>query len=172
MFSIDGVEYRVKCTTTRSAEIKESQISGIMMDGQIFRDVVGTYYSYDIRLEMPLKNKNRYASLIERLTEPVDGHPFVLPYNNGSIQLTGKVVSPRDVYKTLESGYTYWDGLQFSIAANHPTKQQTLTEAIRRGITAGPYPEVVEDGDTYTYSKNAGGWVPVPQYEDADSTEY
>lgn len=170
MFSIDGVEYRVKCTTTRSAEIKESSISGLMLDGSYFRDIHGTYYSYEIRLEMPLKNKGRYASLIEQLTEPVDGHQFVLPYNNETLLLTGKVEDPEDVYKELESGYTYWDGLQFSIAPNGPSKQMTLEEAISRGMT--PLPDVLDPsiGDAYTFTEN--GWELISSYDDADNTYY
>lgn len=170
MFSIDGVVYRVKCTTTRRPEIKESSISGLMLDGSYFRDILGTYYSYEIRLEMPLKNKGRYASLIEQLTEPVDGHQFVLPYNNETILLTGKVVDPEDVYKELESGYTYWDGLQFSIEPNGPSKQVTLDGTISRGRT--PLPDVydAEIGDTYTFTNN--GWEEVSAYPDADSTNY
>ena len=170
MFTIDGVEYRVKCNATRSAEIRESEISGMLMNGQIFRDIYGTYYSYDIRLEMPLKNKGRYAALIEQLTEPVDGHAFVLPYNNGTIQITGKPEDIEDVYKTLESGYTYWDGLQFSISPNGPTKEMTLQEAISRGLT--PLPDVYDAqiGDTYTFTND--GWEQVASLPDADTMQF
>lgn len=166
MFSIDGVEYRVKCSTTRGAEIKETSISGLMMDGSYFRDILGTYYSYDIRLEMPLKNKARYAALVEKLTEPVDGHQFVLPYNDETIALTGKVVDPQDVYKELESGYTYWDGLQFSIAPNGPSKQVTLAGVIERGRTPLPNAQAPDIGDTYTW--NGDEWEESSEIPDAD----
>ena len=159
MFTIDGVEYRVKCTATRGAEIRESDISGLLLNGQILRDVLGTYFTYDIQLEMPLKNKGRYASLIEQLTEPVDGHLFVLPYNNSTLELTGKAEDVEDVWKQLPSGYTYWDGLKFTIEPNGPTKTMTLEEAIQRGLT--PLPDVydAEIGDTYTFTEN--GWEPI-----------
>ncbi|MBO7670973.1 MAG: hypothetical protein J6S60_10335 [Oscillospiraceae bacterium] len=139
--------------------MKESNISGMLLNGQIFRDILGTYYSYDIRLEMPLKNKGRYHSLIEQLSEPVDGHAFVLPYNTDTLQLTGKVEKPKDVWVKLPSGYTYWDGLAFTITANGPTKELSLSQAINRGLT--PLPDVMEPaiGDTYTYTAN--GWVAV-----------
>lgn len=170
MFSVDGIEYRVKCKVTRSTEIKESSISGLMLNGSYFRDILGTYYSYEIRLEMPLKNKGRYANLIEQLTEPVDGHQFVLPYNNETLLLTGKVVDPEDIYKELESGYTYWHGLQFSIAPNGPSKSLTLAQSIHRGMT--PLPDVYDAqiGDTYTFTAN--GWEQVSGYADADTTGY
>lgn len=170
MFTIDGVEYRVKCTATRGAEVRESDISGLLLNGQIFRDILGTYYTYDIQLEMALKNKGRYAALIEQLTEPVDGHQFVLPYNNSTFELTGKASDIEDVWKQLPSGYTYWDGLKFTIEPNAPTKQQTLSEAITRGLT--PLPDVydAEIGDTYTFTAN--GWEKVETMADADTTAY
>lgn len=170
MFTIDGIEYNVECSIERTAEIKRSDISGMMLDGHIFNDVLGTYYSYEVRLTMPLRNKGRYGNLIEQLTEPVEGHAFVLPYNNGTLQLTGLVVDPEDVYVTLPSGYTYWEGLRFTINANGPTKALTLGEAISRGLT--PLPDVYDAqiGDTYTFTAN--GWEEVSGYPDADTTSY
>ena len=167
MFTIDGIQYNVKCSIDREAEVKLSDISGLLLDGAIFNDVLGTYMTYDIKLTMPLKNKDRYASLIEQLTEPVDGHVFILPYNNGTIQVTGLVEDPADVWEKLPSGYTFWKGLKFTIRANHPSKQMSLGEVIQRGLTPLPDIASVEIGDTYTYT--AGGWVKVT---DADDTGY
>lgn len=159
MFAIDGVQYNVECSIEREAEIKASDISGMLLDGTIFWDVLGTYMTYDVSLTMPLRNRGRYAALIEQLTEPVDGHQFVLPYNGSTLQLTGKVDGPADVWVKLPSGYTYWKGLKFTITANAPTKQQTLAGAISRGLTPLPDVEEPEIGDTYTYTEN--GWVAV-----------
>lgn len=161
MFTIDGIEYNVKCSIERTIELRESDISGMLMNRQMFRDVLGTFYNYDIRLEMPLKNKGRYAALIELLSEPVDGHQFVLPYNNGTLQLTGKADGVEDVWVKLPSGYTYWDGLRFTIEPNGPTKQPTLEGAIARGLTPLPDVQSPEIGDTYTYTAN--GWEKVTE---------
>ena len=170
MFTIDGVQYNVECSIERTAEIKTSDISGMMLDGHIFNDVLGTYYSYEVRLTMPLRNKGRYGNLIEQLTEPVEGHTFVLPYNNDTLRLTGIVEAPEDVWKKLPSGYTYWDGLRFTINANGPTKALTLAEAISRGLT--PLPDVYDPqiGDTYLFTVD--GWEAASSYPDADTTAY
>ena len=167
MFTIDGIQYNVECSIDREAEVKLSDISGLLLDGAIFNDVLGTYMTYDIKLAMPLRNKDRYTALIEQLTEPVDGHVFVLPYNNGTIQVTGLVEDPADVWEKLPSGYTFWKGLKFTIRANHPSKQMSLGEVIQRGMTSLPDITGVAIGDTYTYT--ASGWVKVT---DADATSY
>lgn len=161
MFTIDGVEYNIKCSIERTIEIRESSISGMLMNRQIFRDVLGTYYGYEIRLEMPLKNRDRYAALIELLSEPVDGHAFVVPYNNDTLQLTGKADGIEDVWVKLPSGYTYWDGLRFTIEPNGPTKEPTLAGAISRGLTPLPDVQEPEIGDVYEYTAN--GWVKVEE---------
>ena len=170
MFTIDGVEYNVKCSIERTIEIRESSISGMLMNRQIFRDVLGTFYSYDIKLEMPLKNRDRYAALIELLSEPVDGHAFVVPYNNGMLALTGKADGIEDVWVKLPSGYTYWDGLRFTIEPNGPTKEPTLDGVIVRGRS--PLPDVVTQqvGDTYTW--NGTDWIETPNYDNADNIAY
>ena len=167
MFTIDGIQYYVECSIDREAEVKLSDISGLLLDGAIFNDVLGTYMTYDIKLTMPLKNKDRYAGLIEQLTEPVDGHVFVLPYNNGTIQVTGLVEDPADVWEKLPSGYTFWKGLKFTVRANHPSKQMSLGEVIQRGLTPLPDIASVEIGDAYEYTAN--GWMKLP---DADNTSY
>lgn len=170
MFAIDGVEYNVKCSIEREIEIKESSISGMLLNGQVFRDILGTYYSYEVRLEMPLKNKGRYHTLIEQLSEPVDGHVFTLPYNTDEIQLTGKVDKPRDVWVKLPSGYTYWDGLEFTILPNGPTKSLSLQQVISRGLTPLPDAQSPNVGDTYTFTVN--GWESTGEMPDADSIAY
>ena len=159
VFTIDNVEYNVMCSIEREAEIKASDISGMLMDGTIFWDILGTYMTYDVKLTMPLRNKARYAMLIDQLTEPVDGHTFVLPYDDGEIELTGKVDAPADVWEELPSGYTFWKGLKFTITANHPSREMSLEDVINRGLPTIPDVSEPEIGDTYTYT--ADGWEKV-----------
>ena len=167
MFTIDGIEYNVECSIDREATVKLSDISGLLLDGAIFNDVLGTYMTYDIKLIMPLRNKDRYSVLIEQLTAPVDGHVFVLPYNSGTIQVTGLVEDPADVWEKLPSGYTFWKGLKFTIRANHPSKQMSLGEVLQRGRTPLPELASVSIGDAYYYTSN--GWLQLP---DGDELEY
>lgn len=167
MFSIDGVQYNVKCTIERVFEIKASDISGMLLNGIMFYDILGTYMSYDISLEMPIHNRERYATLIEQLSEPVGGHAFVLPYNGATIQITGMVETPRDVWVKLESGYTYWKGLRFTVNSIAPTKSESLGEVIARGFPVVPDVSSPEEGDAYIW--NGSVWVAL---DDADGMAF
>ena len=159
MLTIDGITYDVKCEIRRTAELTASDICGLMLDGSYFNDVIGTYMVYDISFTYPLWDKNKYAAIIEVLTQPVDGHQFVMPYNNSTVQITGRVDEVSDEYVRLDSGREFWRRLAFTVTANHPTKQESLSDIITRG--RAPLPDIAEPeiGDTYTYTAN--GWEKV-----------
>lgn len=169
MIKIDGIAYDVKAEVHRTAEIKLSDISGTMMDGSFFGDVLGTYMVYSVTLKYPLYNQDRYASLFEVLSQPVDGHVFVLPYNQSEITVTARLESVPDEFEEMDSGRKYWKGLAFEIIANHPSKSMTLGQTITRG--RAPLPEVASPsvGDTYTWN---GSFWGVTSYTDADDISY
>lgn len=167
MFSVDGIMWSVPCSIQRVSEITPSEISGMMLDGSYFNDVLGTYLSYTVSLAVPLNMRDDYNQIYEVLTNPVDGHAFVLPYNSGTISITGRVGNVSDVYVRMANGGIYWKGIQFEVTSNAPSKELSLSEVITRG--RAPLPDVsgVQVGDTYTYT--ASGWVKVL---DADDTGY
>ncbi len=169
MISIDGIRYNVKAEVRRSAEIKSSEISGLMMDGTYFNDVIGTFMAYSVTLKYPLYNQDRYASLYEALTQPVDGHAFVLPYNQGQLAVTARLESVPDEYVEMDSGRRYWKALQFNIIANHPTKAMGLSQVLTRGRAPLPDAASPSVGDTYTWTGT--DWS-AQTYPDADNIGY
>ena len=170
MFTIDGVQWSIPCDITRSIRIQDSSISGWMLNGQYFHDVEGTYYDYEVKLTPNPHQMGEYYSLLEILSQPVEGHAFVFPYNGSTVQVTAKVEDLEDVWVRLPNGGVYWKGLQFKATANGPTKTLTLQQAINRGLT--PLPDVYDPqiGDTYTFTAN--GWEKVEDVADADTTSY
>jgi hypothetical protein len=170
MFSIDGLTWDIPCDIERTAEISASEISGLMLDKSYFNDVLGTYMKYTIKLAVPMNMKDEYVQIYEAITNPADGHTFILPYNDSTITVTARVESISDVYVRLPNGGVYWKGIRFSIIANHPSKAMTLGQMVVAG--RAPLPNVADPqiGDSYTYT--SGGWVPSVQYEDADDIAY
>ena len=169
MFSIDGLTWDIPCQIERTAEITPSEISGLMLDKSYFNDVLGTYMSYTISIAVPINMRNQYAQIYEQITKPVDGHVFVLPYNNSTITVTARVASISDVYVRLGGGEPYWKGITFTLIANYPSKTMTQSQVVTAG--RAPMPDVAEPsiGDVYTYTAN--GWS-VESYPDADDISY
>lgn len=170
MFTIDGTRWPWPCSIERAAEIRPSEVSGLLMNRNYFNDVIGTYMQYTVSVAIPLNQRDRHTALYEQLTEPVDGHVFVLPYNQSSVTVTGRVEGVQDVYVLLANGGQYWKGLRFTVTANHPTKYKALNEVLSRGRTI--VPEIAEhhDGDTWIWAN--GHWELAVTYKDADTTKY
>lgn len=169
MLTIDGMTFDAECEVVRTSEMTPSGNSGLMLDRSYFNDVIGTFLAYDVTLRYPLHDQDIYARLYEVLTAPVDGHRFVVPYNQATIEVTGRVTGVSDERGKLDSGRPYWRALKFTIAANHPSKQMTLGELLARGRSPLPEVAAVQEGDIYTYTST--GWVKT-NYADADSRYY
>ncbi len=170
MIKIDGISYDVKAEVRRTAKIKSSDISGDLMDGSYFNDVLGTYMFYSIVLKYPLYDQDKYSALFEVLTLPVDGHVFVLPYNQGEITVTARVESVPDEYVEMDSGRKYWKALAFDIISNAPSKSMSLGQVILRGRTPMPENTTPEQGIMYTWDGTK--WVVTSPYANADNISY
>ena len=159
MLTIDGINYDVKVSISRSSEMKRSEISGLMLDNSYFLDILGQYLVYEIDLLYPLYNQGKYADLYEVLTAPVDAHEFVLPYNESTVTITASVETVRDELLEFDNGRHFWRAASFAVESIAPTKEQTLGQVIARGRTPLPDIASVQIGDTYTYTAN--GWQKV-----------
>ena len=157
MITIDGYEWDVPCDIEREAEMTPSEISGLMLDRSYFNDVLGTYMRYDVTLAVPPSREADYATLYETLTDPVDAHMFVLPYNQTTLNLTARVENVQDVLVYTTTRRQLWKGIKFTVIANHPTKSMSLGKVIDRGKS--PLPEVIglPIGTLYVLTEN--GWV-------------
>lgn len=169
MFSIDGLTWPYPCSIQREAEIRASDISGMLLDRSWFNDPLGTYLSYTISVVIPPDRRDDYDDIYEALTDPVDGHVMVVPYNQGSLTITARVENVSDSLVRLAAGGLYWRSLSFTAIANHPSKQYSLGEMLARGRSPLPDLAAVQYGDVYTYTST--GWVKTV-YTDADTVYY
>ena len=169
MITIDGYEWPIPCDIDREAEVTPSEISGMMLDKSYFNDVIGTYMRYDVTLAVPPSMESDYAALYETLTNPVDAHSFVLPYNQSTVTLTARVDRVKDVLVYTKTHKQYWRGIKFTITANHPTKTISLGEVISRGKS--PLPEVIGIPIGSLYELTAEGWQET-ELRDADGVYF
>lgn len=169
MFSIDGLTWPYPCDIERVSEVRSSSISGDLLTGEYFNDVMGTYLQYTVSVAVPLTDRDQYELFYEALNDPVDGHAFVFPYGQGTISITARVDSVSDTFVRLPNGGKYWKGTRFTVTTNHPVKQETLSGVMARGRSPLPEASEVQTGDIYTYTST--GWV-LTNYTDADDVAY
>lgn len=160
-FQIDGTKYNVAVSVERNADMTPSEIAGMLLDKNYFNDVLGTFLSYTVSIAVPAGEEKNYAALYEVLTNPVQEHSFVFPYNQTTVSFYGRVETVSDSYYGEESrnGTTVglWRGTKFTAIANHPTKQISLSEAVAAGISPLPVVSVLDTNLIYRVNES-GEW--------------
>lgn len=89
LFVIDGVGYRVHVLKlTRKFSVLDSEKAGRTMDGQMYREPIGTFYNYSMTVA-PLGNNRDLDKFWDVISKPQKSHQCRFPY--GQKTLTQKM---------------------------------------------------------------------------------
>lgn len=125
-FTVDGIEYNVLVTSlSRSGKVKESKLSGDVKSGNRFRDIIGTYYNYEMEIGTDRLSPADYDSLYEVLTAPVESHTVSLPYGrNGTMEFEAYIQQVDDDLKR-DDAERMWAGMTVTFYAKRPQRRPT-----------------------------------------------
>lgn len=126
-FTVDGIEYNVLVTSlSRSGKVKESKLSGDVKSGNRFRDIIGTYYNYEMEIGTDRLSPADYDALYEVLTAPVESHTVALPYGrNGTMEFEAYVQQVDDDLKRDADAARMWAGMTVTFYAKRPQRRPT-----------------------------------------------
>ena len=121
LIKIDGKDYDViNSELTRSFQVLDGGNAGRTLDGEMHRDVIGTYYNYTWKLEP--KNIEDYSELYDVLSSPDDYHTITIPYNQSTKTFKAYVTNGQDQLRRQEDGVNYWTGLSVNFIAISPNR--------------------------------------------------
>lgn len=123
-FKVEGREFNVFVTElSRTARVEESSLSGDVRSGEHFRDMVGTYYDYDMTIGTDSLSETEYDDLYETLTAPVESRVVELPYGRGSIVFEAYIDSVGDKLVSKRKGMARWGELDVKFRAKRPQRR-------------------------------------------------
>lgn len=105
----------------RSFRIPDGANAGDMLSGDYERDLVGTYYDYDLVITTSDLDVNEYDALFEVLSAPVNSHVVEMPYGMTSISFEAMISGGADELIPMDDG-TWWGNLNVSIRAKKPQR--------------------------------------------------
>lgn len=123
--TLDGLEYDVFVSAlSRKARIKESKLSGDVKSGNRFRDIVGTYYDYEMEIATDRLSPADYDALYEVLTAPQAAHIVSLPYGRtGMLEFEAYIQSVGDELKRENDPERAWSNLSVTFTAKRPQRR-------------------------------------------------
>lgn len=117
---LDGVTYNLRVTfetLRRSFRISDGDNAGNMLSGYYQRDVIGTYYDYEMTVEADPNDPTTYDNFYEAITAPVDSHEITLPYGQGTITFNAMVTEGEDYYRGTVGRKKRWGSLRVLFTA-------------------------------------------------------
>lgn len=123
LFKIDGKGFSGVGVESlkRSFRIPDGTNAGDMLSGDYERDLVGTYYDYDLVITTSDLAVNEYDALFEALSAPVNSHIVEMPYGMTSITFEAMIEGGDDELIPMDDG-TWWGNLNVSIRAKKPQR--------------------------------------------------
>lgn len=125
MFSIDGKEYDVSILfipeegIERKFNILDGNNAGrLQAKGKMYRDIIGTFFTYVIKIDTNRLDPQEYDELYETISDPnVDSHTPVVPYGQSSLTFEAYITSGSDKLSRRVNGINYWEGLSLEFVS-------------------------------------------------------
>lgn len=121
--SVDGKKYDVLVTgLKRSFQVLDGENAERALSGRMIRDIIGTFYNYEMTLQPKIGKYADYDALYEVLSAPVASHKVVLPYGQRTLTFNAYVTAGQDNLIRKKSTESYWTGLTVQFIAMAPQR--------------------------------------------------
>ena len=120
-FLLDGVAYNVHVSKlTRKFSVQDSNKTGRTQSGDMYRDVIGTFYNFSMTVEQRGDDVAAMDAFWEAISQPVDSHVCVFPYGQTTLTQRMYITSGEQDISCLTSDRTDWGELNVSFIAMSP----------------------------------------------------
>lgn len=107
----------------RSFEIVDSDKAGRLINGNMQRDIIGTYYNYSIDFKTDNLTRAEYDKFYEIISAPVDSHTLTVPYGQDTLTFEAYVTSGEDVLNKIDADGNKWSGITIKFIATSPARR-------------------------------------------------
>lgn len=125
MFTVDGTPYNVSIIEMKRnfASLDRGDTGRSTTTGAMIRNVLGSFYTYDIVLDTKQLDTSQYDSLYEVLTSPDDFHNFIFPYGQTNYDFVGYIAAAQDTLKRIQGTKRLWGNLSFTAVAKYAKRR-------------------------------------------------
>jgi hypothetical protein len=137
IFKINGETPNVNVISLqRAANVLDGSNAGRLKNGDMMRDIIGTYYNYTIEVSPKASDTAAYNDLYETITAPVESYPVELPFGQSTLKFDAYTASAEDSLRYTNGTRNHWRGLKFTMTAKAPQKTRPYTSYIAEGSGA------------------------------------
>ena len=119
---IDGIYFDVPLISVKRNFDFLDKYAERTEDGDLKRELIGVYANYTMNFGI-IDNDDLYESLINKLTEPVEFHDFIIPSVKRTYSFRGYVSSLSDEMLKIEKETVKFKGLTCKYIAKKPFRK-------------------------------------------------
>ncbi len=121
VFLIDGIAYNVHVTDlVRKFSVLDTDKSGRTLNGEMYRDPIGTFYNYTMTVEPKNGDTNALDAFWEAISQPVASHLCTFPYGQTILTQRMYITSGEQPIIRMVSDKNYWGALNVNFIAMSP----------------------------------------------------
>lgn len=121
IFLMDGVAYNLRVLALkRKFAIVETGISGRTQDGQMYRDLFGTYYHYTMTVAQQGDEGQALEAFWEAVSQPRVSHVCVFPYGQSTLTQRMYVTAGQQALLRMDKDKSHWGEMQIDFIAMAP----------------------------------------------------
>ena len=121
VFLLDGEPYNVHVTKlTRRFSVLDSDKSGRVQSGSMYRDPIGTYYNYSMTVAAKDGDEEALEAFWETISRPDKSHACVFPYGQETLSQQMYVTSGEQDLKLLTRDAVHWGEISVNFIAMKP----------------------------------------------------
>lgn len=109
----------------RSFQVLDSELTGRLDDGDIERDIIGTYYNYAFEVDADDADPDEYDDFYHQISAPVPFHELIVPFAQTTMAFKAYSSNGTDELKAMFQGFNRWGGLTFNAIAKAPQRTPT-----------------------------------------------
>lgn len=120
-FLMDGIAYNVRVSKmTRKFSIQDTDKTGRTQDGEMYRDIVGTFYNYAMTVAQMDGDADSFDSFWEAVSQPVESHVCVFPYNQSVMTQRMYITSGEQDLVSKTPTKNKWGEISINYVATSP----------------------------------------------------
>ena len=121
VFLMDGIAYNLRVLALkRKFAIMETGVSGRTQDGQMYRDLFGTYYHYTMTVAQQGADGQALEAFWEAVSKPQISHVCVFPYGQNTLTQRMYVTSGQQALLRMDQDRNHWGEIQIDFVALAP----------------------------------------------------
>jgi len=121
LFTIDGEGYNVHVTRlTRKFSVLDTENTGRTLDGQMYRDPIGTFYNYSMTVSPNSGDPGAMDAFWEAISQPAGSHVCVFPYGQKWLTQRMYVTGGEQDMLLMQPKANHWGEITVDFVAMEP----------------------------------------------------